>query len=200
MQTDTNLLFTGGNTGAAQAITSANVRSTGIFDLGTGLMNTGTTYGAPVVSGGNFLINAALLFGEDLGPGAQRLRLLAVIGTAFSGGTSLNIQIQGAADASAGTYPANLSGLTWTTYAETGAIPLADLGNAAAAAVDPSKSIITLPDFPDRLLTTAMPRFISLLYVPVGTFGAGAISAAGVFLQKPDFNIGKYVGGFTVAP
>ena len=200
MQTDVNLLFTGGNTGSAQAITSANVRSTGIFDLSSGLMNTGTTYVAPVVSGGNFLINSALLFGEDLGPGIERLRLLAIIGTAFVGGTSLNIQIQGAPDAAAGTYPANLSGLTWTTYAETGAIAVADLGNAAAAGTDPSKSIITLPDFPDRLLTLAMPRFISLNYVPVGTFSGGAISAAGVFLGKPDFNVGKYVGGFTVAP
>jgi len=162
-------------------------------------MNTGTTYSAPVVSGGGFLLNAALLFGEDLGPGAQRLRLLAIIGTAFTGGTSLNIQIQGAPDASGGTYPANLSGLTWVTYVETGAIPTADLATAAAAGVIPSKSIITLPDFPDRLLTTALPRFISLNYVPAGTFSGGAISAAGVFLGKPDFNVGMYPGGFVVA-
>jgi hypothetical protein len=199
MQTDVNLLFTGGNTGSAQAITGSAVRSTGIFDLGTGLMNTGTTYTAPAVSGGNFLLNAALLFGEDLGPGSKRLRMLAIIGTAFTLGTSLNIQIQGAADASGGTYPANLSGLTWNTYAETGPIPVADLGNVAAAGTDPSRSIITLPDWPDRLLTTAMPRFISFNYVPAGVFSTGAISAAGVFLQKPDFNAGKYVGGFTVA-
>lgn len=199
MQTDINLLFTGGITGNAQAITNAAVRSTGILDLGTGLMNTGTTYGAPGVSGGNFLINSSLLFGEDLGPGSRRLRLAAMIGAAFTGGTSLNIAIQGAVDASGGAYPANLSGLTWVTYAETGAIPVADLGNAPSASSDPSKSIITLPDFPDRLLTTAMPRFISLLYTPVGTFATGTIATAGVFMGKLDNNFGKYPGGFTVA-
>jgi phage tail protein X len=200
MQTDTNLIFTGGNTGPAQAITGTAVRSTGILDLATGLMNTGVTYAASPLSGGNYLINTSLLFSEDLGPGALRLRLAAIIGTAFSGGVSLNIQIQGAVDASAGAYPANLSGLTWMTYAETGAIPVADLGIAAAASVIPSSSIITLPDWPERTIFTAMPRFISLNYVPAGTFGAGALSFAGMMLQKPNFGIGQYVGGFSIAP
>lgn len=199
MQTDTNLIFTGGNTGSAQAITSSNVRSTGILDLATGLMNTGTTYSASPLSGGLFLLSPSQVFGEDLGPGALRMRMAAVIGAAFTGGTSLNIQIQGAVDAAAGSYPANLSGLTWVTYAETGAIPLADLGNAPTSTSDPSKSIITLPDWPDRLLTTALPRFISLLYVPVGTFTGGTIAFAGMLTQKPDFNIPRYPGGFNVA-
>jgi hypothetical protein len=198
MQTDSNLLWTGGNTGGAQAITNAAVRSTGILDLSSGLMNTGTTYLASAQSGGNFNINSALVFGEDLGPGALRLRLAAIIGAAFVGGTSLNIAFQGAVDAAAGTYPANLSGLTWTTYAETGAIPVADLGVAPTQFTDPSQSIISLPDWPDRLIKTAMPRFISLLYTPVGTFSAGTIATAGLLLGKPDFNIGKYAGGFTV--
>jgi hypothetical protein len=197
--TDINLIFTGSNTGAAQAITSAAVRSTGILDLASGLMITTATYPASAVTGGNFLQNAALLFGQDLGPGALRLRNVAIIGAAFTGGTSLNIQIQGAADASGGTYPANISGLTWTTYAETGAIPVANLGSPAAAGTDPSRSMIDLPDWPERLLTTAMPRFISLNYVPVGTFSAGNISFAGTMVGTPDFNIGKYPGGFTVA-
>lgn len=200
MQTDVNLVFTGSNTSGSQTITSAAVRSAGILDLATGLMNTGSTYVAPPLSGGNYLINSALLpISEDLGPGALRLRFAAIIGAAFTGGTSLNIQIQGAVDASGGTYPANLSGLTWTTYAETGAIPTADLGNVAAAGTRPDLSIITLPDWPDVLITTAMPRFISLNYVPVGTFVTGAISFAGVMTSKPDFRIGRYVGGFTVA-
>jgi hypothetical protein len=200
MQTDINLVFTGGNTGSAQAITNAAVRSTGILDLATGLMNTGTTYAASPLSGGAYLSNTSLLFSEDLGPGAMRLRFLAILSAAFVGGTSLNLAIQGAPDASAGAYPANLSGLTWQTYGETGAIPIADLGNAPAASGDPSKSIISLPDWPDRTIATAMPRFISLLYTPVGTFSAGGIGFAGVFVGKPDFNNGKYAGGFSVAP
>jgi hypothetical protein len=199
MQTDINLVFTGGITGSAQAITSAAVRSTGILDLATGLMNTGTTYAASPLSGGAYYTNTSLLFSEDLGPGALRMRLAAIIGAAFVGGTSLNLAIQGAVDASGGTYPANLSGLTWATYAETGAIPLADLGIAPSAGGDPSQSIITLPDWPDRLIKTAMPRFISLLYTPAGTFSGGTIGFAGMLVGKPDFNVGKYPGGFSVA-
>ena len=191
MQTDINTIFTGGNTGAAQAITSSAVRSTGIYDLAAGAMLTGTTYAASPVSGGNYLINTALLFSEDLAPGQRRMRFLAFVGTAFAGGTSLNIAIQGAVDASAGSYPANLSGLSWTTYAETGAIPVANINVA--------NSLIALPDWPDRLIKAAMPRFISLLYTPVGTFSTGTISFAGMTINKPDFNALQYVGGFTVS-
>jgi hypothetical protein len=204
MQTDTNLIFVGGNTSGSIVFGGAGANFTArsaVLDLATGLMLTGTTYAASPLSGGQFLINPNLLpIFEDLGPGAMRLRLAAIIGAAFAGGTSLNIQIQGAADASGGVYPANLSGLTWTTYAETGAIPTADLGNAAAAGVNPRNSVITLPDWPDVLITTALPRFISLNFVGAGTFTTGAISFAGVFTYKPDFTIGKYAGGFQVAP
>ena len=88
MQTDTNLLFTGGNTGSAQSITSTSVRSTGILDLATGLMNTGTTYSAAPLTQGN-----ASVFAEDLGNGPWRMNMIALLSTTFTGGTSLNIQI-----------------------------------------------------------------------------------------------------------
>lgn len=192
MQTDSNLLFTGGNTGSAQAITSAAVRSTGILDLATGLMNTGTTYSAAPMTTGN-----SSVFGEELGNGFWRARLAAFIGTAFAGGTSLNIAIQGAVDAAAGTYPANLSGLTWNTYAETGAVPLASLG-APTTGVTPEQGMIFLPDWPHRLIKTGLPRFISLLYTPVGTFTAGTISTSGFFMQLPDFDAANHPSGFTV--
>src|ERR1700744_2780363 len=120
MQTDSNLLFVGGTTGGNLAVTGAAVRSTGILDLATGLMNTGTTYVAAPLTIGN-----ATVFGEDLGAGFMRFNMSALVAVSFASGTSINIAFQGAADASAGTYPANLSGLTWTTYAETGAIPAA---------------------------------------------------------------------------
>lgn len=187
MQTDSNALFVGGITGSALAITSAAVRSTGILDLATGLQNTGTTYAADPLITGN-----ASVFGEDLGIGARRLEFLASIATAFVGGTSLNIAIQGAVDASGGTYPANFSGLTWTTYAETGAIPLAVLGGTAPF------GFIQLPDWPHRQISANLPRFISLLFTPVGTFSAGAIGFAGYFMPAFRNAVGKYPSGFSV--
>jgi hypothetical protein len=192
-QTDTNCIFTGGNTGSAQAITSAAVRSTGILDLATGLMNIGTTYSAAPLTIGN-----ASVFAEDLSSGFWRMRFAAMIGATFTGGTSLNVAIQGAVDASAGTYPANLSGLTWVTYAETGAIPVANLVAPTAQGTISDAGVIMLPDWPHRMIKTNMPRFISLLYTPVGTFGAGTISTAGMFQQFPDFDIAQYPSGFTV--
>lgn len=188
MQTDANLLFTGGSTGAAQAITSSAVGSTGILDLATGLMNTGSTYAAAGLNIGN-----ASIFAEDLGVGPRRLQFAAAIGTAFTtGGTSLTIAIQGAVDAASGSYPANLSGLTWTTYAETNAIPAATLVTAGPGA------IIPLPDWPVHALGLAMPRFIRLLYTPVGTLVAGTIAYAGLFMPRSDNKVGLYPGGFSV--
>lgn len=192
MQTDYNLIFTGGNTGSAQDITSAAVRSTGILDLATGLMNTGSTYSASPMTSGN-----ATVFAEELGNGRLRARLAAMIGATFTGGTSLNIAIQGAVDAASGSYPANLSGLTWTTYAETGAIPVAEL-TAPSSGNASNTGLIILPDWPHRMVKTAMPRFISLLYTPVGSFSGGTISTAGFFLQLPDFDLQQYPSGFQV--
>ena len=197
-QTDINLFFTGGNTGSAQAITSSAVRSTGILDLATGLMNTGTTYSASPVTTGNATLSGGYpLFGEDLGPGHWRVRLGFLIAATFIGGTSLNIQVQGAVDASSGSYPANLSGLTWTTYAETGAIPQASLTAVAAGKANNSGLIVL--EWPDRQIIANLPRFISINYNPVGTFSAGTIGTGAVFVGSlPDFDVQYYPSGFTV--
>lgn len=196
-QSDANLIFSGGSTGSAQAITSSAVGSTGILDLATGQVNTGSTYAAsPVYTGQQGLIGSTgnSLFGEDLGIGPMRLMLLCVIGTAFTtGGTSLNIALQGAVDASSGSYPANLSSLSWTTYAETGAIAAATLVSAGANAKIP------LFDWPHRAISASMPRFIRMLYTPVGTLVAGTIGFCGLVLQRADNPVGLYPSGFTVA-
>lgn len=189
MQTDFNLIFTGGQF-PAQAVTNANVRSQGILDLATGLMidsNVATTYAASPMTTGN-----ASVFGEDLGIGDEKLPLAVYLGASFAGGTgtSLNIAIQGAVDASGGTYPANLSGLTWTTYAESGTQAKAGLTANAK---------FPMPDWPHRAIAAAMPRFISLLYIEAGTLSIGTIAFAGFVLQRNDNPVGQYPSGFTVS-
>src|SRR5215475_6800826 len=101
MQTDINLLFINAST----AITSVSVTSN-ILDLSSGLMSSTSspvTYNTASVSGGQFLITPTLDFGEDLGPGALRLRGFANIGaTTPSGSSATNVTFawQGAADTS----------------------------------------------------------------------------------------------------
>ena len=129
--------------------------------------------------------------------GHWRVRLGFLIAATFIGGTSLNIQVQGAVDASSGSYPANLSGLTWTTYAETGAIPQASLTAVAAGKANNSGLIVL--EWPDRQIIANLPRFISINYNPVGTFSAGTIGTGAVFVGSlPDFDIQYYPSGFTV--
>lgn len=196
MQTDTNLIFVS----ATSSITvgSASVTSN-ILDLASGLMtstSSPSTYAAPVVSGGNFLLTTSVLFGEDLGPGPIRLRATAWLTSAFApnstSGTNLQVFWQGAVDASAGTYPASFTSLSWQTIAEGGVIPLASLSTGTA---------IPLPDLPDRDPKQGLPRFLRLAFNPSGTFSSLTIVFAGLEIGgRPDFYIGQYPGGFQVAP
>lgn len=190
MKSDLNLIFTGGNL-AAQVPLGVDMPSTGVLDLAAGAMldtSTVTTYAACPMIIGN-----ATVFGEDLGIGDEKLPLAVFLGgTNWAGGTSLNIAIQGAVDASGGTYPANLSGLTWTTYAESGPQLTAQLL---------ANRKFPMPDWPHRAIGAALPRFIRLLYDVTGTFsGGGSIAFAGFVLQRPDNPVGQYPSGFTVAP
>lgn len=198
MQTDTNLIFVSANTSITWSATNS-VLTSYVLDLGTGLMTNTTapvTYSAPAVSGGLFLLTTSYQFGEDLGPGALRLRGQAWLSSATpTTGTMLTIAWQGAVDASSGTYPANYSGLTWSTYALT-EIPVADMAPLVSGNV-PS---IPLPDFPDRLPETGLPRFIRLQFSPSGSFTSLTVNFAGIAIQRPDVYVGKYPGGFQVAP
>ena len=192
MQSDVNLVFVGPSLATTSiAITSAAVGSTGILDMAAGTMldtTSVTTYAKCPMTIGN-----ASVFGEDLGVGPWRLTPFVTIGTAFTtGGTSLNVAWQGAVDASGGTYPANISGLTWTTYAETGAITTATLIAAGANAKIPT------PDWPHRAIQAALPRFIRLLFTPVGTLATGTISFAGLVMPRADSPVGLYPSGFSV--
>ena len=187
---DANLTFTGANVGGSTAVTSSTVGSLGVLDMATGLVvNSGvvTTYAAAGLNIGN-----ATYFSQSLGDGTNPLEAMASVGTALTGGTSLAIAMQGAVDASSGSYPANYSSLTWVTLETGPAIPAANL---TAGALIPGPMIGTSPP---NLLNY---RFLRLAYVPVGTFGAGniAFAAMGRFpsniKQMASSAGGFYVGG-----
>lgn len=195
MQTDIDLLFTGGNTGPPQAITAGSIPSTGVLDIAEGLMLTGASYDNPV---SNFRYSPqSVAFGADFGVGAMRLENLAIGGQAFvsANGALLNVAIQGAVDNLGG----SLAGLTWTTFAQT--------GPSMNAALLIANARIQLPDLPHRALMAAgnqggMPRFLRLLYqVSGGIFTAGTIALAGMFAPRNSTNAQKfYGGGFSAAP
>lgn len=140
---------------SAQAVT-ASATSTNIYDIALGLTVTTTYVAATALA---LIWGNSTYFGEDLGLGRG-------VGTpaieCFSGSgtpavaTSLQIAAQGAPDAG-GTAT---SGLTFVTYQETGAIPLASiLASIRLCAFD----------LPRRQVSLALPRFLQLDYIVAGS-------------------------------
>ena len=98
-----------------------------------------------------------------------------MLGTAaFVGGTSLNVAFQAAADTGVG---GNYQPSTWTTLVETGAILTANLT---------ASQVLARFDFPPAFPANLNPRYLSLLFTPVGTFTTGVISAAPVTMVRDD--------------
>jgi len=153
--------------GTNTAITNAAVRSQ-IYDiLGTGV-------GTPPAN----IIGKATTFGSDQGIGGLRPQFEVLVTQAFVGGTSLNVAYQAAPDAGTPTFQPG----TWTTLMETGAIVTASLTlNQVLARFD------FMPSFPANL----NPRFLSLLFTPVGTFSAGTVGGIPVTMVRPD-NANKF--------
>jgi hypothetical protein len=120
-----------------------------------------------------------LLNARDIGAGGVNdsadLTVEWLITTAFTGGTSVNFQIQGSTD-----------NTTFTTYAETGAIAVASLTAA-------SRFKLRMPTVnPDG---GPAPRYLRLAYVNAGTNTAGAVIA---WLGSVDNNR-YYPPGITVS-
>ena len=117
---------------------------------------------------------------RDMGVGDNpALKLTCIVTTTFTGGTSLQLQFQGAPN------NAGVPG-TWTTYAESAAIAEADL--VAGRYILP----IDVPRPPPGI---GLPRFYRLQYVTVGTHGAGALEAF-LALDRQDYV--NYPAGITV--
>ena len=149
--------------GSPLTVTSAAVASPNIIDLsGAGLgVTPPNIWGAPTATG-----QSPTVFGapDAMGVGGARPELNIVTGTAaWAGGTSLNVALQGAID-NGSNQPS-----TWNTFVESGAIVTANLTASLVIFRCP-----WLPPFPASL----RPRFLRLLFTPVGTFPTGTIASA----------------------
>ena len=123
------------------------------------------------------LVNA-----RDMGIGDDpALEVLATVTTAFAGGTSLQLEFQGAPDNGSGA-PG-----TYTTYASGPVIALVDL-TVGATLLD-----ITVPR---KAFGAALPRFLRLRSVTVGTHSGGAYYGA-IVLDRQDYV--NYPAGITIA-
>jgi hypothetical protein len=128
--------------------------------------------------------------GRDLGIGDDpAMKLMVVVTTAFAGGTSLSVAIQGAPDAGS-----NTPG-TYVTYA-TG--PVVTEANLIAG----SRPFDT--DLPRTAPASVPPRYYRLSYVTVGTHTAGKVEAI-LVLDRPDHPeltnavLSGYPAGITIA-
>ena len=173
------------NLSNAQAIT-ATAQSTYTIDLlqGIALLTSGGTYTVPP----NAIVGNATYFGEDLGIGNTRGRPVFVV-TSGSGtpavATSLQIAVQGAPDNGGGT----ISGLSFTPYIETGAIPLASILT--------SSRLATIA-FPKRQVGAGLPRFVNLNYIVAGSNFTGLSVTADITLGPDDGEgtLGQYPSNY----
>jgi hypothetical protein len=157
-------------TAAAGAIDSTN-----IIDLGV-------TSGVPSSANGGGA--------RDIGAGDNpALEIMVVADTAFVGGTSVAVSVQGAPDDGTGA-PGSFT-------------PMANIPAVVTANLDQGQAIgnITVPrPVPGQVL----PRFLKLVYTTVGDFTAGTVTA-GIVLDRDDQITGLnggysgYPAGLTVA-
>jgi hypothetical protein len=179
---DNLLLFSSGQdlfTAAAGAIDSTNT-----LDIGIGLAAVINPNGLGIPS------NANGGGARDLGAGDNpALEVMIIAATAFAGGTSLAIALQGAPDNGSGA-PGS-----FTT--------MATIPTVLTAALDAGQAIgnITVPrPVPGQVL----PRFLKLVYTTVGDFTTGTVTA-GIVLDRDDQIVGAdgqysgYPAGVTVA-
>ena len=130
---------------------------------------TGTQQSTNVID----LVNA-----RDLGIGDDpAIKLLVQIMTTFTGGTSLEVQLQGAPDNGSG------SPGTYTTMWDSTAILEADLLQGRYISnVDLPRIWLPSPLQPGKQV---LPRFLRLQWISVGTHGAGALFGA-LVLDRED--------------
>lgn len=165
---------TGGGTGNGDSPTTGSQVSTNSIDLGIS--------GLPTSAGGGGA--------RDIGIGDDpAMKLLVIVTTAFTGGTSLQINVQGAPD--------NGSGVA-------GSFIVMALGPVVVEANLIVGARLLDIDMPRPAPAEPLPRFIQLGYVTVGTHGAGVLKAF-LVLDRHDLPeqanavLGGYPAGVNIA-
>lgn len=151
-----------------------------VFDMGTYAAATGMIGVNQFASGATTTSTNVLDMTNNRDVGAARsgvapLTVCVLVTTAFSGGTSVNVQLQGSTD-----------NVTYTVYSETGAVPIASMTAGA---------LLTLPLPSVNPDSGAAPRYYRLQYVNVGANTAGAVIS---WLGTVD-NMRYYKPGITVS-
>ena len=177
------LTFSGTSNGASGGITAGaqtdspttgTQAASNIIDLGVA--------GLPTSANGGGARDIAV--GDD-----PMLKLSAICPVAFTGGTSLQLQLQGAPDNGSGAPGTYTTMWTSPAYAEASIIAGAQLANI---------------DVPRPVAGQALPRFLKLNYISVGTHSAGTIEAQ-IVIDRFDQIVGTsgalsgYQAGITIA-
>lgn len=182
--------FTGGTTAPGNSDNATDSPTTGtqtsslVVDLGVGLQTTTNPSGVGIPSA------AAGAGARDLGVGDHpSIKIMVEVTTAFASGTSLAINIQGAPDSGTGTQG------TYTTYVSGPVI--------AEAALVAGARLLEI-DLPRPPAGVALPRYLRLQYVTVGTHTAGAIRGNAVLDRFDQVGsqtgvLSGYPAGVTVA-
>ena len=177
------LTFTGTSNGATGGITAG---------AQTDLPTTGTQAASNIIDLGLAGIPSYANGGgaRDIGVGDDpSLKLSAIVATAITGGTSLQLQLQGAPDNGSGAPGSYTTMWTSAAIAEASLVAGAQLANI---------------DVPRVVFGQALPRFLKLNFISVGTHSAGAIECQ-IVLDRDDQIMGTggaysgYPAGLTVA-
>lgn len=178
------LTFTGTSNGATGGITSGSQTdspTTGT-QAASNIIDLGVLSGVPSSANGGGA--------RDLGVGDDpALKLSAIVTTALTGGTSIQLQLQGAPDNGSGAAGAYTTMWTGPVVVEANLVAGAQLANI---------------DVPRPVPGQAVPRFLKLNFISVGTHSAGAVEAQ-IVLDRDDQIIGTggaysgYPSGITVA-
>jgi hypothetical protein len=127
---------------------------------------------------------------RDIGIGDDpAMKLLVIVTTAITGGTSLQLNLQGAPDNGSGAPGSYTTMLSTAVFAEAVLIQGARLMD---------------DDMPRPVPAQPLPRFLQLQYISVGTHSAGALQAT-LVLDRHDLPeqsnavLGGYPVGITVA-
>lgn len=181
---DNLLTFTGTSNGATGGITSGaqtDAPTTGT-QAASNIIDLGVLSGVPSSANGGGA--------RDIGAGDDpAMKLSVMVVAALTGGTSLQLQLQGAPDNGSGAPGSYTTMWTSAAIAEASLVAGAQLANI---------------DVPRVVFGQPLPRYLKLNFISVGTHGAGTIEAQ-IVLDRDDQIMGTggaysgYPAGLTVA-